>query len=506
MNQQQHRSHLDNPPEPLLIGSTLHLREFSKEVQFVDHAAQYHGQTDEEMIKNNGGKLPWDHHLKSASFLEQRAPAKIEKEWLEPKNKPQLGMTGKVREDFDTLDLKWLNPVNAPTNEEELMEFNAEKKRRAKAAYAWGHEDAVMSCAFSPDGIYIASVGCDGRCCIWEYESAKCLRNLSRKCTLFHCHTDTRYAHCLTSFPFSPSFFIPTDHDQWVLSVTWSEDQSLLATSAADSCVRIWRTSDWVKIKELQNVHTKWCNIVQFLPPVLENALGRKPMTTLISGSNDRSIVVWGLATQDWPIIQMRSHGSWVTDLVIREDGIVASASADTKVRLWRLRRARGSNDCNQLVLDELNELPPESWVTSLCFLSEDRVAAATKGNYICLWTVGDNIDGQAPVMLTKISGAHSMNCINTIKWCKPYLISGGEDRACAFYDVEKMSVKCLGNGRAQRLIGHPGPIYGLSFNPAGTLIATCAEDCSVRVWNLASRVALRKMEHRQDDSWKQHL
>lgn len=185
--QQQHRSHLDNPPEPLLIGSTLHLREFSKKVQFVDHAAQYNGQTDEEMIKNNGGKMPWDHHLKSASFLEQRAPAQIEKEWLEPKNKPQLGMTGKVREDFDTLDLKWLNPVNAPTNDEELMEFNAEKKRRAKAAYAWGHEDAVMSCAFSPDGIYIASVGCDGRCCIWEYESAKCLRNLSRKCTRFHC-------------------------------------------------------------------------------------------------------------------------------------------------------------------------------------------------------------------------------------------------------------------------------------------------------------------------------
>jgi WD40 repeat protein len=476
-NRRHHRSKLAHPQIPLVVDDTLHFREVSKEVEFVDHAKKYSHLTDDEMIQQNGGKLPWDHHLKSDEWLEERAPKVIHENWLEPKNKPQLGMTGRVRSssDFDTLDLKWLNPIQKPTNDEELEEFNKQKKRRAKDAYAWGHEDAVMSVDFSPDGNYLASVGCDGRCCIWEYKSGKCLRNL-------------------------------THHDQWVLCVKWSEDQSLLVTSSADSCIRIWRTEDWVKIKELQNVHTKWTNVVQFLPSPLEKVLGRHPMTTLVSGSNDRSIVVWGLASVDWPILQMRKHGSWVTDVAIREDGIIASGSSDTKVRLWRLRRPRGSTDCNQLVLDHLIELPTDAWVTSLCFLSDDRVACATKGNYICLWRVNDNIHGQAHNMLKKIYGAHSMKCINTIKWCQPYLVTGGEDKVVAFYDPEKMIVKCLGNGRSQRLIGHPGPIYDMSFNPDGTLIATCAEDCSVRVWNLASRVALRKFEHRQDDSWKKML
>ena len=471
------RGNLSRKTEPLLINHTLHLRELSKSVKFVDHATLYDGQTDKEMIHNNGGKLPWDHHLKSEEFLEQRTPHTIQASWLEPKNKPQLGFTGKVRSaaDFDTLDLKWLEQKKAPTNAIELEELRNEKKRLAKAAYAWGHEDAVMSCAFSPDGVYLASVGCDGRCCIWEYSSAKCLRNLPH-------------------------------HDQWVLSVVWSADQSLLATSAADSCVRIWRTVDWVKIKELSSVHTGWANVVQFLPPTLEQSLGRTPMTTVISCSNDRSIVVWGLASQDWPIIQMKKHGSWVTDVIVREDGIIASGSSDTKVRLWRLRRPRGSTNSNQLVMDELAELPAESWVTGLCFISEDRLAAATKGSYICMWNIEQNIDGQPPVMLAKIEGAHAMPCINTIRWFDPYLVTGGEDKAVAFYDANKRIVKCLGNGRSQRLVGHPGPIYGMSFSPDGQLLATCAEDCSVRVWNLASRVALRKFEHRQDDSWKQML
>jgi WD40 repeat protein len=471
---QHNRSHLARPPSPLLIDDTLRLHERSNEPEFVDHAALYRGMTEEELTKANGGKLPWDHSLKSKVWLEQRAPAVIEKEWLEPQNKPTLGINGRVKQDFDKLDLKWLRPIKAPTNDEELEELRLEKVRQAKQNYAWGHEDAVMSVAFSPDGTMLASAGCDGRLCIWEYATAACLRNLPH-------------------------------HDQWVLSVTWSPCGTMLATASADSCVRVWRTSDWIKIKELQNVHSNWATVVRFLPSVLEDILGRTRLSTLISGSADRSIVVWGLGLDDWPLLKQQGHGSWVNDLVIRDDGIVASGSSDTKVRLWKLRRARGSTDCNKCVLEDVTELPAGSWVTSVCFMSDDRIAAATKGGYVCVWRVGDNLEG-AQIMLAKIEGAHEMKAVNAIAFFEPYFVSAAEDKVVAFYDHQKLCVKRLGNGRSQRLIGHPGPIYGMSFDPTGTLVATCAEDCSVRVWNLASRVALRKFEHRQDDSWKKAL
>jgi len=91
------RSELIEPPPPLLIDDTLRLHELSNKPIFVDHAAMYRGLTEEQLTKQNGGKLPWDHSLKSENWLEERAPNQIKKEWLEPKNKPKLGFNGKFR-------------------------------------------------------------------------------------------------------------------------------------------------------------------------------------------------------------------------------------------------------------------------------------------------------------------------------------------------------------------------------------------------------------------------
>ena len=455
-----------------------------------DNAARDSGLDEEELVEKYGGKMPWDHHLDSAQFLEPRAPDVITREWLSPVQRPRLGIGGKHTRDFDKLDTKWLQKIEAPKNDEELLELRLERQRQAKAAYAWGHEDAVMCCEFSPDGVHVASGGCDGRLCIWEYESGTCLRNL-------------------------------THHEVWVMSVCWSEDGSLLASAAADNVVRIWRTDDWIKIKELMNVHTNWVTSVKFLPRALEvDLLEQELHSRLLSASADRTIVVWGLGSSDWPMLRGRGHGSWINDVIVREDGIIATGSSDTKVRLWRLRKVNSANGETKennktrrkappgLVLDSLTELSTPAWVTSLCWMDDDRLVAACKANCLCIWRVGDNLDGEN-VMLTKVSNAHEMDCVNAVAF-SPHdggrLMSAAEDKVVSFYHPKKMAVKRLGNGRAQRLVGHPGPIYGLSFSPDGTMIASCAEDCSIRVWKCASRVALRKFEHRQDDSWKKML
>ena len=45
------------------------------------------------------------------------------------------------------------------------------------------------------------------------------------------------------------------------------------------------------------------------------------------------------------------------------------------------------------MLMDELVELPVESWVTSLCFISESRLAAA-------ITTIATQVDYQALVVL----------------------------------------------------------------------------------------------------------
>ena len=39
-------------------------------------------------------------------------------------------------------------------------------------------------------------------------------------------------------------------------------------------------------------------------------------------------------------------------------------------------------------------------------------------------------------------------------------------------------------NSRANKFIGHKGPVYDVSINPSNTLIASCSRDNTIRIWN----------------------
>jgi centriolar protein POC1 len=39
-------------------------------------------------------------------------------------------------------------------------------------------------------------------------------------------------------------------------------------------------------------------------------------------------------------------------------------------------------------------------------------------------------------------------------------------------------------NSRANKFAGHEGPVYDVSINPSGSLIASCSRDATFRVWN----------------------
>jgi centriolar protein POC1 len=39
-------------------------------------------------------------------------------------------------------------------------------------------------------------------------------------------------------------------------------------------------------------------------------------------------------------------------------------------------------------------------------------------------------------------------------------------------------------NSRANKFIGHTGPVYGVSVNPQFNLIASCSRDNTIRIWN----------------------
>ncbi|ELP94475.1 hypothetical protein EIN_047780 [Entamoeba invadens IP1] len=117
-----------------------------------------------------------------------------------------------------------------------------------------GHSSQVMSCKFSPDSRYIASMGCDKSIKLWDGFKGTCLHT-------YRGHVQTVYA-CAWS-PDSRMFVsaskdstvklwsaLPNSrkllsnlpgHLDEVFAVDWSNDGSTVATASYDHTIKIWR-------------------------------------------------------------------------------------------------------------------------------------------------------------------------------------------------------------------------------------------------------------------------
>ena len=44
---------------------------------------------------------------------------------------------------------------------------------------------------------------------------------------------------------------------------------------------------------------------------------------------------------------------------------------------------------------------------------------------------------------------------------------------------------------QSKMLLGHSGPVYGLSFSPDRTMLLSCSEDGTIRLWSLQTWTCL---------------
>jgi len=51
-------------------------------------------------------------------------------------------------------------------------------------------------------------------------------------------------------------------------------------------------------------------------------------------------------------------------------------------------------------------------------------------------------------------------------------------------YDGVVLATSLKANARANKFIGHQGPVYDVSINPSSGLIASCSRDTTIRIWN----------------------
>jgi len=292
-----------------------------------------------------------------------------------------------------------------------------------------GHQDAVNSISFSPDGKTIASGSWDKTIKLWNIESGES-QTLSG-------HTDkvwrVRYS------PSNGNMIASASTDKtvrlWnaksgeflgellgntdiIIDLSFSPDSKKIATASLDGTIKIWDTTTKKELEILENPQgLNGSYSVDFHPNGAKLA---------VVGYQDGSIKVWDLNTKTPKVIG--HHKISATFVRFSHDGrLLASSSGDGIITLWK----------------------DDQFLTT--------IKADKKEIYGLAFSPSDQI-----------------------------LASVGEDRTINLWQIDGTLSKTL-----VILRGHIGGVYDVSFNPkqeSNLVIASAGEDKSIKLWKIIGK------------------
>ena len=155
--------------------------------------------------------------------------------------------------------------------------------------------DAILSVAFSLDGMYLAAGGANEEIRLWYVADWQ-------------------------------PFITLQGHTDWVRSVAFSPDGRLLASSSEDQTIKIWEVASGRCLTTLQE-HANWERSVAFSPD----------STRLTTGGMDQTVKIWEVASGRCLAV-LRGHGGRIYSVAFSPNGqLLASGSEDQTVSIWEI-------------------------------------------------------------------------------------------------------------------------------------------------------------------------
>lgn len=345
-----------------------------------------------------------------------------------------------------------------------------------------GHDDAVFTLAFSPDGRQLATGAGDHSTRLWNVDSA---------------------------FPAEASGIL-RGHTDEVNQVSFSPDERFLAAGSLDGSTLLW---------DLPAAGPAPGPLVlgKSDRPVLALAFspsGRR----LAAAGGDGTVWLWDPASPDPSANpgELRGSPAPVTALAFdKGEHWLASGSQDGSVRLWDLQAADGNASPRLLGHD------PDHPVVALAFSPDSRWLAAASGFTLWLWdtsrpdapplalqkhadrvtTLAFSPDGQwlasgsmdKTAQLWKfgstgpsenpliLQGHEDWVTVLSFSFDSHWLATGSSDHTVRVWDLR--SAQPAANPLVLR--GHDDNILSLAFSPDGNWLATGSSDHTARLWNL---------------------
>jgi WD40 repeat protein len=261
-------------------------------------------------------------------------------------------------------------------------------------------------------------------------------------------------------------------HSDSIKAISFSPDSRLLASGSEDRTIKLWHLATGREIQSIA-AHDMAVQSLAFSPippnPLIKGSEGG----IVASGSADGTIKLWNLITSQ-PIQALVAHEMGVDALVFSPNGqILASGSSDNTVKLWDLARGRE-------IQTLLKTVAP---VNALAFstISPTLAPKCGKGEMLAVGTADCNIKlinlntGAEILLISSISSA-----VNSLVFSPNgrILASGTNDKIIKLWDIS--------TGKELRTIsGYVWQVGSLAMSTDGQKFASGSEDNSVRTWYL---------------------
>jgi WD40 repeat protein len=203
-----------------------------------------------------------------------------------------------------------------------------------------GHIGQITSIKYDHYNNFLVSGSADRTIKLWNINNMECIGTLNGSSD-------------------DPEKHNPDGHTSPILTVALN-GRGILASGSNDNTIKIWDLRTMECIRTIRG-HTDWIRSVSF------NNEG----SILISACDDKTIKLWDIETGVC-ITTLVGHSDYVMSVVFNNDGIIASASNDKTIKLWKqpytkdfILTALKSMNKQGLISDVRDEIMSKLWVLS---------------------------------------------------------------------------------------------------------------------------------------------
>ncbi|XP_064877583.1 apoptotic protease-activating factor 1-like [Oncorhynchus nerka] len=296
------------------------------------------------------------------------------------------------------------------------------------------HQGSIYSACFSHDGTKIASCGSSKTLRVFKSTSGEKLLEIQA-------------------------------HDDEVLCCAFSPDDHLLATCSSDRKVKVWNVERGTLMRMFEDEHEEQVNHCQFT-----NTRRRLLLATC---SNDKF-----MNTKLWNINKPSSQNTMFGHLepvnhccFSPDDAYLSTSSSDGTLKLWEVSSANEWKSID--VADMFPEQREQTEVMVKCstWSAGGRTIICAARNAVFVFDV------ETAAMLLEIRTSR----LSTVQYCHACPSSNLVAIALSHYAVELWDIET--SKKMADCSGHLSWVHGVQFSPDGSLLLSCSDDQTVRVW-----------------------